>query len=368
VRVLVAPDEFGGTLTAVQAAAAIADGWLSAAPRDTVDKAPMSDGGPGFVDVLAASLPKASSVRLEIQDPLGRPVPGWVLLDRGTAYVESAQACGLHLLAAEERDPMITSSYGVGQLIRAACDAGATRVVVGLGGSATNDGGAGMLAALGAEASGGWPEPGGAALRDLKGIDRLPTLDGVELVAATDVDAPLLGLYGASAVFGPQKGASREAVHLLDGALTRWAEALEAAYGAVVRDRPGAGAAGGLGAGLFALGAVREPGIALVQQLVGLARKAERVDLVITGEGTLDGTSLSGKVVSGVAGVAGELGLPCLVLAGQVILGRREAAAAGIEATYAVADAVGLEASMEQPAQELAALAGRVAREWSRGV
>jgi glycerate kinase len=141
---------------------------------------------------------------------------------------------------------------------------------------------------------------------------------------------------------------------------------LEAAYGAVVRDRPGAGAAGGLGAGLFALGAVREPGIALVQQLVGLARKAERADLVITGEGTLDGTSLSGKVVSGVAGVAGDLGLPCLVLAGQVILGRREAAAAGIEATYAVADAVGLEASMEQPGEELAALAGRVAREWSR--
>jgi glycerate kinase len=366
VRVLVAPDKFAGTLTAVQAAAAIADGWLSAAPGDTLDQVPMSDGGTGFVDVLAAGLPKASSLGVEVHDPLGRPVAGRVLLDRGTAYIESAQACGLHLLALDERDPTITSSYGVGELIRAACDAGATRVVVGLGGSATNDGGAGMLRALGAEAAGGWPEPGGAALRDLACIDLLPRLDGVELVAATDVDAPLLGLYGASAVFGPQKGASREAVHLLDGALTRWAEVLEAAYGAAVRDRPGAGAAGGLGAALFALGAVREPGIGLVQQLVALARKAERADLVITGEGTLDGTSLTGKVVSGVAAVAGELGLPCLVLAGQVLLGRREAAGAGIEATYAVADAVGLEASMEQPGEELAALAGRVAREWSR--
>jgi glycerate kinase len=369
VRVLVAPDGFGGTLTAVQAAAAIADGWLAAVPHDDVIRAPLSDGGTGFVAVLAAALPQATSTPVEVQDPLGRPVHGRVLMDRATAYVESAQACGLHLLTDAERDPTRTSSYGVGQLIRAACEAGANRVVVGLGGSATNDGGAGMLLALGAAASfvaGGRPEPGGAALRDVERLGALPVLDGVELVAATDVDAPLLGLYGASAVFGPQKGANREDVHLLDAALTHWADVLESVAGRAVRDLPGAGAAGGLGAALYALGAVREPGIALVERLVGLARKAERADLVITGEGTLDSSSLTGKVVSGVATVAAELGLPCLVLAGQVTIGRREAAAAGIEATYAVADAVGLEAALERPGEELAALAGRVAREWSR--
>jgi glycerate kinase len=371
VRVLVAPDGFGDTLTAVQAAAAIADGWLAAVPRDTVDRVPLSDGGPGFVAVLAAALPRAKVRRVQVQDPLGRPVEASILLDGATAYVESAQACGLHLLSVDERDPTRTSSYGVGELVRAAADAGATRIVVGLGGSATNDGGAGMLRALGvaaADGSGSAPAPGGLALRGLERLSAWPALDGIELVAATDVDAPLLGIRGASAVFGPQKGASREAVQLLDVALTRWADVLEEASGRTVRELPGAGAAGGLGAALFALGAVREPGIGLVERRVGLTRKAERADLVITGEGTLDISSLSGKVVSGVASVAAELGLPCLVLAGQVVIGRREAAAAGIEATYAVADAVGLDAALDRPAEELAALAGRVAREWSRGV
>jgi glycerate kinase len=367
VRILVAPDEFGGTLSAVQAAEAIAAGWAGAAPADEVDRVPLSDGGPGFVDVLAAALPGAVRRDVRVQDPLGREIAAAFVLDGTTAYVESAQACGLHLLDLAERDPKVTSSYGVGQLVQAAVDSGARRVVVGLGGSATNDGGAGLLAALGVTSAGSPLPTGGAGLAAVGELTGWPALDGVELVAATDVEAPLLGLYGASAVFGPQKGASREDVHLLDGALTRWADALEAAGGRPVRDLPGAGAAGGLGAAMFALGAAREPGIALVRSLVRLDKCVAAADLVITGEGTFDFSSLQGKVVSGVAEAAADAGLPCLVLAGQVSVGRREAAAAGIDATYAVADAVGLDAALARPAEELAALAARVAREWSRG-
>jgi glycerate kinase len=370
VRIMVAPDEFGGTLSAVGAAAAIAAGWRAAAPRDALDLAPMSDGGTGFLDVLAAALPRARRMGATVRDPLGRPVQAGYLLDGTTAYVESAQACGLHRLGEQERDPKLTSSYGVGELVKAAAAVGATRVVVGLGGSATNDGGAGFLAALGGKAVGTDGQavtPGGASLRDVADIDGWPALRGVELVAASDVHAPLLGLHGASAVFGPQKGASADDVQVLDAALTRWADVLEAKAGTSVRDLPGAGAAGGLGAALLALGAVRVSGFALVQRVVRLTQRIARADLVITGEGTYDFSSLDGKVVSGVAAAAGEAGLACVVLAGQVTVGRRESAAAGIDATYAVADAVGVEASLAQPAEELAALAERVAREWSRG-
>ena len=370
VRVVIAPDGFGGTLSPAEAAQAIAEGWQRAAPQDELDVAPLSDGGPGLVDVLAAVLPAAQLRTVVVQDPLGRPVEAGFLLEGSTAYVEAAAACGLHLLSDSERDPRRTSSYGVGELVRAAVDAGATRVVVGLGGSGTNDGGAGMLWALGPEGYDGQgmrPDPGGAWLRGIEGIDGWPVLDGVELVAATDVDSPLLGLHGASATFGPQKGASREDVALLDAALERWADVLEAHVGVVVRDVPGAGAAGGLGAALLALGARREPGIALVQRLVGLPERVARADLVVTGEGTVDFSSLSGKVVSGVAALAAEHVLPCLVLAGAVRVGRREAAAAGIEATYSLVEAVGVQAALTRPAQELSALTARVARQWSPG-
>jgi glycerate kinase len=373
VRILVAPDGFGGTLTAVEAANAIAAGWRVAAPGDRVDLVPLSDGGPGFVDVLAAALRPAERRFVTVQDPLGRPVEATYLLHGTTAYVESAQACGLHLVGDDVRDPLRATTFGVGELILAAVTAGAGRVVVGLGGSATNDGGAGMLAALGlrgVDDNGVALPPGGRALCDLARLVGAvePRITAVELVAATDVDAPLLGLHGASAVFGPQKGASREEVHLLDSALTRWADVLEDQMGTPFRDRPGAGAAGGLGAALFALGAAREPGSALVQRLVRLASRVAKADLVLTGEGRFDSTSLQGKVAAGVAAAAADAGLACLLLAGEVTVGRRECAAAGIDATYAVADAVGVEASLAAPALELAALAERVAREWSRGM
>ncbi len=370
-RVLIAPDCFGGTLTGPEAAAAIAAGWRAGAPADALDLAPLSDGGPGLLHVLAPVLPGAVRHSVRVEDPLARPVEAAVLLDGTTAYVEAAQACGLHLLTDAERDPTVTTTYGVGQLVAAALDLGASRVVVGLGGSATNDGGAGLLAALGVQrvdAAGQRLAPGGAALRHL---DRLvgapdPRLADVELVAASDVDSPLLGLHGASAVFGPQKGATREHVALLDGALTRWADLLEAHLGVAVRQLPGSGAAGGLGAALLALGATREPGIALVQRLVGLIDRVARADLVVTGEGTFDVSSLSGKVVSGVAALAAEQAVPCLVLAGAVRAGRREAAAAGIAATYSLVETVGVQAALSRPAEELAALASRVARQWSR--
>ncbi len=368
-KVLIAPDGFAGTLAGAAAAEAIADGWRRTAPADVLDLAPLSDGGPGLVDVLAASLPDAVLHGTQVEDPLGRTVPAAFLLDGDTAYVESAQACGLHLLSGDERDPTRTTTYGVGQLLRAAREAGARRVVVGLGGSATNDGGAGLLAALGVRCLDGAGEQvvaGGAALRQVARLDGWPGFEGVELVAATDVDAPLLGLRGASAVFGPQKGATREQVLLLDAALERWADVLEAHAGRAVRDLPGAGAAGGLGAALLALGAVREPGIALVQRIVGLERRVTQADLVLTGEGTFDQTSLTGKVVSGVAALAAAHAVPCVVLAGQVRVGRREAAAYGIEAEHAVADLVGLEQALAQPAEGLAALAARVAQQWTR--
>jgi len=371
VRVLLAPDGFGGTLSPREAADAMAAGWRAAAPHDELDLAPLSDGGPGLVDVLAAALPGAVRREVVVSDPLGRPVCAAYLLDGSTAYVESAQACGLHLLAEAERDPGLTTTHGVGQLLLAALDAGASRIVVGLGGSATNDGGAGMLAALGVTGYGGDEArlpPGGAALR---GLVRLaghpdPRLAAVELVAATDVDSPLLGLLGAAAVFGPQKGASREDVALLDAALARWADLVEAHLGIQVREQPGAGAAGGAGAALLALGAVRASGLGLVEQAVRLADRVAAADLVVTGEGTLDGSSLAGKVVAGVAALAAAEAVPCLVLAGAVRLGRRELGAAGIEAAYSLVEQSGAQAALTRPEQELASLASRVAREWSR--
>jgi glycerate kinase len=370
--VLLAPDGFGGTLTSAEAADALAAGWATAAPGDQLDVAPLSDGGPGFVAVLGGALPGGTRHEVTVEDPLARPVRASFLVHAQTAYVECAQACGLHLLGPDERAPRRTTTYGVGQLVAAALDAGAGRIVVGLGGSATNDGGAGLLAALGAvprnEAGQRLP-PGGEALARCAGLDGRPDprLGGVELVAATDVDAPLLGLFGASAVFGPQKGASAQDVAVLDGTLSRWADVLERDLEVSVRDLPGAGAAGGLGAALLALGARRGPGIALVTELVGLEERVAAADLVVTGEGSLDVTSLRGKVVSGVAALALAHAVPCVVLAGSVSVGRREAAAAGIEATYSLADAVGLERALAEPAEQLAALAARVARQWSPG-
>ncbi len=370
-RVLIAPDSFGGTLSAVEAADAIAEGWRRSSPDAQLTRRPLSDGGPGFVEVLRET--GGRELPVDVRDPLGRPTKGSVLLRGEVAYVESAQAAGLHLLEEPERDPNLTTSFGVGTLIAAAVEAGAREVVIGLGGSATNDGGAGMLAGLGVVARDetGTPLPyGGAALARVASCDGVPLLRGARLVAASDVDNPLLGLEGASAVFGPQKGATPDDVQRLDAALARWAQVLERDLPGAppgLATMPGAGAAGGLGVAIFALGGRRESGISLVQQAVGLDAAVAASDLVISGEGSFDWQSLRGKVAVGVAGLAAQHGVPCIVLAGQVAVGRREMAAAGVEAAYGVAEHAGsVEAALAEPAPRLRDLAAHVARQWQR--
>ena len=383
-RILIAPDCFTGTLTAGQAAEAIAEGWRRGAPQDELTLVPLSDGGPGFLDVLSMAL-GGEVVFVTVTDPLGRPVPASILLvdsgGRRTAYIESAQACGLHLLAEGERNPMVTSTYGVGELIGAAVAEGATRVVVGLGGSGTNDGGAGMLAALGSGDADALAV-GGAKLLDLS-ADALQGLPGVrermqaiDLVLATDVDSSLLGLQGASAVFAPQKGATPEMAQELESALGHLSEVIRTMLpcrtdlltGQPTRlDRvPGAGAAGGLGYGLLLLGGRRVSGVEAVLEAVGFDELAAVTDLVVTGEGTFDWQSLRGKVVAGVAEAALATATPTVVIAGQVLVGRRDTMALGISGTYAVAEnPAQIAAALADPAGTLSARTVRVASTWS---
>jgi glycerate kinase len=356
VRVLLAPDCFTGTLTALEAAEALAQGWRRARSDDELVLQPLSDGGPGFLDALPGV-----EVSALVEDPLARPTIARLRLDGTTGYVEAAQAAGLHLLEPEDRDPGVTTTYGVGQLVRAAVDGGATRVVVGVGGTATNDGGAGFLAALGLLT----PE-----LRDLAGGLALKRPADVattalpELVLASDVDNPLLGPSGATRVFAPQKGASAEQVERLEQRMTAWADGLESHLGVTARDLPGAGAAGGLGFALLALGATRVPGLDVVADATGLAAQVAQADLVVTGEGRLDGQSVRGKVVGGVAGLALEHGVPCVAVAGEVLLGRREAGAAGLAETWALVDHAPTRA-LTEAAAVVSEVAEQVARSWA---
>jgi glycerate 2-kinase len=385
VHVVIAPDCFTGTLTAKQAAEAIAQGWTASAPHDLLTLRPLSDGGPGFIDVLTAALPEAQTLAVTVTDPLGREVPAALLLvdaeGARTAYLESAQAAGLHLLDADERNPAVTSTWGVGQLLEVALAEGATRIVVGLGGSATNDAGAGLLAALGAGAPHDLAR-GGLALADISDT-ALPGLAatrerfaGVELVLATDVESPLLGLQGASAVFSLQKGASPQVAQALEGALGRFVEVVRRTLpeqtdlltGAARRlDKvPGAGAAGGLGYALLLLGGTRVSGVAEVLEAVGFRELLRAADLVVTGEGCFDWQSLQGKVVAGVAGLALETATPSVVIAGQALVGRREAMTLGLSGSYAVAETPAqVLAAVADPVGTLAARAARVAATWS---
>ena len=316
-RVVVCPDKFAGTLSAVEAAAAIAQGWLRTRPGDEVRAIPLADGGPGFVEVLHANL--GGTLREEVvADPLGRPVTAQWLQVGDTAYIEAAQANGLALLDAGERDPWVTSSYGVGQVIDAA--RGCPRIVVGLGGSGTNDGGRGAFEALG-----GRVVPG--------------------LLLATDVDSPLLGPRGATYGFAVQKGAAVEDLPALEERMAAWAE-----QAPELAQAPGAGAAGGLGFGLMLLGGRRVSGIDLVAEAVGLGVACSAADLVITGEGKFDWQSLHGKVVSGVREVATQV----IVLAGQVDLPDSPVSA------YSLLDFAG-ERAFSDPGSALADLAAQVA-------
>lgn len=357
-RVLVAPDSFGGSLRASEAAGAIAEGWTGEAVC-----CPLSDGGPGFLEVLASSLGGELST-VETLDPLLRPVAAEILRVGETSYVESAQACGLHLLDADERDPGIASSAGVGRLLAAAREGGAATVVVGLGGSGTNDGGRGALAELGVsflDADGHELPPRVAALARLGRIEARaePWTPGVSLLGAFDVENPLLGPAGATAVFAPQKGAHGSTLAELEEALARFAtvagEDLAGAGG--LEGAPGAGAAGGLGYGLLLLGGSLTPGADLVLGAVGFDGLLGDVDFVLTGEGTLDAQSLSGKVVSAVAARACAARVPCVAIAGEVTLSPEEIRRSGLTAAVSLSRRAGsVAASIAEPARYLRAV------------
>ncbi|MGN6781648.1 MAG: glycerate kinase family protein [Marmoricola sp.] len=365
-RVVVAPDKFAGTLSAVEAADAIATGWRRHAPHDDVVTVPMADGGPGFVEVLHA-VRGGRLVGVTVRDPYGRTVPATVLHDGETAWIESAQAVGLHLTPPASRDPWRATSYGVGELVAAAVDLGVRRVVVGLGGSGTNDGGAGLLAALGATVDSGRLDGGPAGLQDIEdgaAVDLEAArrrVGSVELVVATDVENPLLGLVGATKTFGPQKGLAEEDLLGVDAALHRLAQGTDRKRA----DAKGAGAAGGLGFALLLLGATRVAGLDLVADAVGLAAHLRGADLALTGEGSFDYSSRAGKVPRGIAALAQEALVPCVVLAGRVDVGAREMRTLGIESAYSLVERYGEERSTTRPAAALADLAERVARTWS---
>ncbi len=367
-RVLVSPDCFTGTLTSVEAANAIRDGWLQIHPDDEVVIAPLSDGGPGFVGGLHAVL-GGELVTAIVSDPLGNKTPAQFLLRDNEAWIESAQACGLHLVAPENRDPRVTTTYGVGELMIQAIDRGATKITIGLGGSGTNDAGAGMLAALGATSDGAL-DGGGATLKGLSKVNlsvALAKVSGIELIAASDVDNTLLGLRGATAVFGPQKGADEFAIMELEGALENFAALCgRRTDGKDPAVALGSGAAGGLGYGLLLLGANRVAGIETVLEIVALDEEIIKADLVVTGEGCLDDQSLHGKVIAGVASHAAALGKPCVALAGEVRLGKRECASAGIDSAYSMSEFAGRERSMAAPAQVLAEVSARMSKTWGR--
>ncbi|EFV14934.2 glycerate kinase [Segniliparus rugosus] len=353
-RVVIAPDSFGGTLSSAQAARAIAEGWSAARPADELALAPQSDGGPGFVSVLAAQF--GSRKTTFVQGPLGAATKARWLIDAVgdsehlVAYLECAQACGLHLLDGPPtpETALAAHSRGVGQLIVDAVDYGATTIVVGLGGSSCTDAGAGMLAVLG-------------GLAQARGI-----LAGVGLIAATDVEHPLLGPSGAARVFGPQKGADAATVKLLEARLSSAAAEFQRVVKRDVASLPGAGAAGGLGAALFALGASRRSGAELIAERTGQSALLARADLVITGEGRLDDQSVRGKVVSALAKAAARAGARTIALAGQVRLDPAQARIAGIADAYSMSEFAGsVDLALTDAENQLRKLAEHVAANWT---
>lgn len=336
--VVVAPDKFKGSLTAREVAAHIAAGLRSVAPGLAVREVPVADGGDGTLDAVVAGGFRLVPVRAS--GPTGEPVDTGYALRDGVAVVELADVSGLGRLPGGVLEPVRASSYGTGEVVRAALDAGARTVVLGLGGSACTDGGAGMLRALGArllDGDGaevaGWTSAARLDLRELH-----PGVRSAEIVVASDVDNPLLGTHGAAAVYGPQKGASPAQVRLLDAALARWAAVVRRETGVDAADMPGAGAAGGVGFAALALGATLRPGIAYLLDVLGFGKHLTEARLVVTGEGSLDEQTLRGKAPAGVAAAARAAGVPVVAVAGRIQLARAELAAAGFAGAYALTD------------------------------
>ncbi len=390
-RIVVAPDKFKGSLTAREVAARVAAGIAEEAPDAEVVQVPVADGGDGTLDAALAA--GYALVEVRAQGPTGDRVDTAFAARDGVAVVEMADVSGLRLLLPDRLDALRASSYGTGEVVRAALDDGCRTVVLGIGGSASTDGGAGMLQALGArllDAAGRPLGPGGAALANLASVDLAglhPALAETRVIVASDVDNPLLGPNGAAAVYGPQKGASVSDVAVLDAALERWADVAEPAAADLAhlrassqtvepvrgrrevcevapggdrapgdradgdrapgdracavapRDRPGAGAAGGVGfAAMAVLGAELQPGIRLVLDLVGFDRHLPGATLVVTGEGSLDAQTLSGKAPAGVAAAATAAGIPVVTVSGRLELTADQLRAAGIRQAYALTD------------------------------
>lgn len=368
-KVLIAPDSFKQTLTAAQAAAAIARGWQAARPADTLDFCPMADGGEGTVEALVRATGGAMQVA-QVHGPLAQPVDArWgVLGDGKTAVIEMAQAAGLELIEPAQQNPMLTTTYGVGQLILAALDHGCRKILIGIGGSATTDGGTGMAQALGAA----FTRPDGAACvcglagGGLATIDRIDMsridrrLRRMQIIAACDVTNPLTGLDGAAHVYSPQKGATPQQVEQLDAGLAHLASLVPG----VDANAPGMGAAGGLGFGLVAFcHASLQRGIEIVMDAVGFDKRVAVGDLVITGEGRIDGQSISGKTVIGIAQRAESFDTPTVALVGGKGPDADACLDRGLSAIHAIVDEhVTLQQALAEPAKHLEALAERVAR------
>ncbi|HET9410861.1 MAG TPA: glycerate kinase [Candidatus Dormibacteraeota bacterium] len=379
-RIVVAPNSFKGSLSATQAASAIVRGVRQVMPDADVVEVPVADGGDGTVDALVGAH-HGTYGRADVEGPLGDPVHAvYGLIDGGrTAVVELASASGFELIAAARRDPRQTSTYGFGQLLDATRKAGVEKVIAGIGGSATNDGGAGMAQALGyrlIDATGHDLARGGAALTRLERIEGSGVDSGwhpIRVLVACDVTNPLTGPLGASRVYGPQKGADEAAVEMLDQALERLASVIEHDLGKKVRDLPGAGAAGGTGAGLVAfLGAELVRGAPLIVEAAGLDRALPGSDLVITGEGRIDGQTAFGKAPGEVARRAQAAGVPVLFLAGTRGAGWDELGALGINAVYTLdreraqeggPDRQNLAELMQDADQALTAMTARAIRE-----
>ncbi len=343
---LVAADKFKGSLTAVEVAERVTAGLRRVVPDLEVEALPVADGGDGTVAAAVAAGFERREAR--VAGPLGDEVTAAFALRDGTAVVEMAEASGLQRLPAGVFAPLTASTYGSGELLRAALDAGARTIVFGVGGSATTDGGAGMLSALGArflDADGEPVPPGGGGLAelataDLSGLD--PRLTEIQFILASDVDNPLTGPKGAPAVYGPQKGASPDDVAVLDAALAHFAEVLQGPAGPKAAEyaaAPGAGAAGGIGYGALLLGADFRPGIEVMLDVLGFAPALDRADLVITGEGSLDEQTLHGKAPAGVAAAARAAGKDVVAVCGRLALPPGALGRAGIRRAYPLTDA-----------------------------
>lgn len=370
-KIVIAPDSFKECLTAAQVAQAIETGLKQVLPDAVYVKVPVADGGEGTLQSLVDAT-GGKLIETMVTGPMGEPVPACfgLLGDGETAVIEMARASGIELVPADQRNPLISTTAGTGELILSALDYGIKRMIVGIGGSATNDGGAGMMQALGVrllDRDGNDLPYGGAALAQLVSIDARrmdKRLQSVEFIAACDVDNPLTGANGASAVFGPQKGASPEMVQQLDQALQHYARIIERDLAVGVEHQPGAGAAGGMGAALLAfLRAELQPGIDIVMEAVDLAGHMSGADLVITGEGRIDSQTAQGKTPVGVARIAKQFGLPVIALAGSVGSGVEAVYKGGIDALFPIVHgAVPLSEALAKGEENLTRAARNLAR------